>query len=496
MNTSSIPSRRWQLGFMRPALAAVLGTLAGCAGLSAPDAPRVIRQAEQAMGGTTLRSIAYAGKGTGAVFGQAHVPGQAWPRLNYSSLSRVADYEKGAFREDFARSRAEPNGGGATPLMGQGEARVTGLALGAHAWNMAGPAPIPAPVARDQRIHDLWTSPHGVLKAASKYQASAAARSDGVAGTQLSFSVPGQLTATAFLDAQGLVERVDSRLPHPVMGDTEVVTRYSDYRDHGGVKFPSRMRQAQGGFEVLDITFDNVKVNEPSGIETPALVTAFAERAVSEKVADGVWHLAGGSHNSVLIEMADHLVVVEAPLYDGRAAAALAEARRLVPGKPIRYVINSHHHFDHAGGLRTAIAEGATLVTSARAKPWFEKTFANANRIAPDLLARSGRSANIMGVSGQQTLSDGRRTIVIHEIADSIHATGFLMVYLPVEKLLVQADAFTPGAPNPAPPATPNANHVNLVGNIQRLNLAIERILPLHGRVAPMAELLTLAGIK
>jgi glyoxylase-like metal-dependent hydrolase (beta-lactamase superfamily II) len=88
----------------------------------------------------------------------------------------------------------------------------------------------------------------------------------------------------------------------------------------------------------------------------PDNVRNFSERVTADKVADGVWFLAGGSHNSVAIEMKDQVIVVETPLYDGRAAAVLAKARELVPGKPVRTVINSHHHFDHAGGLRAAVA--------------------------------------------------------------------------------------------------------------------------------------------
>ena len=99
----------------------------------------------------------------------------------------------------------------------------------------------------------------------------------------------------------------------------------------------------------------------------PPSVPAFVERVAVERAADGVWLLGGGSHNSVLIEMRDHSILVEAPLYDGRSLAVLAEAQRLAPGKPVRYVINSHHHFDHSGGLRAAVAAGATLVVSERA---------------------------------------------------------------------------------------------------------------------------------
>jgi glyoxylase-like metal-dependent hydrolase (beta-lactamase superfamily II) len=472
-----------------------LAGLAACGTTPAPDAQAVLRQADMAMGGTHLKSIRFSGDGTGSTFGQAFQPGMAWPKLNYSVLTRAIDYDNAALREDFGRSRGEPNGGGAVPLMGQGEARATGLVRGEFAWNLAGTAASPAPVSRDQRVHDLWTSPHGVIKAALRNGATAGTLTeDGKTYTTISFTQPGALSATAFIGTDGVVGRIDSRLPHPVMGDTEVVTRFSEYRDVGGVKFPMRIRQSQGAHEVLDLVVKEVQPNAAVDIQVPDAVRTATERVVVEKAAEGVWFLAGGSHNSVAIEMKDHLILVESPLYDGRAAAVLAEAKRLAPGKPVRYVVNSHHHFDHAGGLRAAVADGATLVTSALAKPYFERVFANPNRVAPDLLARSGRSPAIMGVNGSQTFTDGTRTVEVHEMDGSIHAVGFLMVYLPQERLLIQADAYTPGAPGAAPPPAPNANNVNLVQNIERLGLNVDRILPLHSRVVPMSELLAAIG--
>lgn len=244
-----------------------------------------------------------------------------------------------------------------------------------------------------------------------------------------------------------------------------------------------------GGFPVLDLEVREVQVNAASGIDVPAAVAAATERVAAEKVAEGIWFLAGGSHNSVLIEMKDHLIMVESPLYDGRAQAVLAEVRRLVPGKELRYVINSHHHFDHSGGLRTAAAAGATLVTSDIARPWFEQVLANPNSISPDALARSGRKATVISVDGQRTFTDGERVLQVAMIQDSVHAQGFLMVWLPRERLLVEADAYTPAAPNAPVPAVVNANHVSLVQNIERLKLDVDRILPLHGRIVPVAEL-------
>ncbi len=90
-------------------------------------------------------------------------------------------------------------------------------------------------------------------------------------------------------------------------------------------------------------------------------------------------------------------------------------------------------------------------------------------------------------------MSDGTRTLELLPIDGSVHTETFLMVYLPKEKLLIEADAYTPLAPNAPPPATPNANNVNLIENIERRKLAIDKILPLHGRVVPLSELYTTA---
>ncbi len=464
--------------------------------LAADDATALLYRAQRAMGGETLKTIEFSGNGTGSTLGQAHKPDMAWPKLNYSRFVRAVDYETGSLREEFARSRAEPNGGGAVPLMGTGEQRATAFVQGSTAWNQTGPLMnAPAPVAIATRVHDLWTTPHGVLKAALKNRATLAFRTEnGKSLAAVSFTQPGQFRATAFINGEHLVERIESSMPHPVMGDTSFVTRFSGYRDHGGVQFPSRIVQAHGKSVVLDITVGEVKINPAVAIQIPANVATAVERVAAEKVAEGVWFLAGGSHNSVLIEMKDHLIVVEAPLYDGRSAAVFAEAKRLMPGKPVRYLVNSHHHFDHAGGLRTAAAEGATLVTSAAAKPFFDKVLANPNRIAPDLFAKSGKRAKTLGVAGKQVFTDGTRQVEIHHIRDSVHATGFQMVYLPAEKLLVEADAYTPLAPGAKPPSPPNLNHLSLIESVAQLKLNVERILPLHGRVVPWSELLTTAG--
>ena len=451
----------------------------------------VLKRASTVMG--EPKSIRYAGDGTGWSFGQAWAPGKAWPKIDIQSQVRTINYTSGSMREEIAFSRGEPQGGGGYPLSGQ--QRNDQYVSGPYAWNGSPGGAVPGPRFVIDRTHQLWTTPHGVIAAAMRNNATVTwPAMGGKSLAAVSFRELGRFTATAFINDDYVVERVESRLPDPVLGEVAVVTTYSNYRDYGGVKFPGRIQQSQGGFPVLDLTVKEVQPNAPAEIAIPDNVRTAAERVTTEKVADGVWFVAGGSHNSVAIEMKDHLILVEAPLNDARTSAVIDEVKKLAPGKPIRYVLNSHHHFDHAGGLRTAVAEGAIVIADAGSKAYFERAFATQGKILPDLLTRSGRKATVRAVNGMMTLSDGARTVRIMPIVESNHATGFMMVYLPKERLLIEADAYTPIPPNAKPPATPNANNVNLVVNLDGFKLAVDQILPLHGRVAPAADLYTTAG--
>jgi len=473
------------------ALAASLA-LAVCFSAHAQDATALLRRASSAMGADDLKTLRYSGAGTGASYGQAFKPDTRWPKLNIPSFTRQIDYQSAAMIEEVARSRAEKQGGGAVPIEGVGRAVVA--VSGEFAWNVQGPLAIPRQAAREQRLHDLWTTPHGVIKAAQRNGATVKWIENLAA---VSFAEKGVFSAVAFINDKYLVERVESRMPDPVMGDTAVVTEYWDYRELGTIKFPMRMRQTIAGSAVLDIELKEVQPNAEVSIPVPDVVRAGRdkENVTVEKAAEGVWFLAGGSHNSAAIEMKDYVILVEAPLYDGRALALIQEARKLAPGKPVRYVVNTHNHFDHSGGLRAAVAEGAALVAQAQSRGWYEKVFANPNRIAPDALAKSGRKLKLVPVNEKLVLDDGARKVEVYRIHPSDHVDTLLMVYLPAEKLLIQADAFTPGAPGSPPPAPPNNyNQLTLVDAIERHKLQVERHLPLHGRIAPNAELYRAAG--
>jgi glyoxylase-like metal-dependent hydrolase (beta-lactamase superfamily II) len=454
------------------------------------DAGAALEGVAKALGAPGLKSLEYSGSGVQFQAGQSPAPGQSWPRFNAKSYTRAVNYETASLRDEVVRTQGEnpPRGGGVQPV--RGEQRQVFLLSGEHAWNLVADAPVPAPIAMIERQMQLWTTPHGVVKAATANNAT-------VQGRVIAFALPGRITVKAVLTDQNLIERVEAVVPNPVLGDMAVEVTYADYKDFGGVKFPTRVRQSAGGFPTLDLTVSDVKPNATVDVQAPDPVrqaTGVYGRVATQMVADGVWYLTGGSHHSVVIEMKDHLIVVESPLNDERALAVLAEARSLAPGKPVRYVVNSHHHFDHSGGLRAFAAEGITVITHEINRPYFEKTLAAPATLPPDRMAKSGRKPVVEGVRDRRVLTDGARSVEIHHIAGSTHDDGLLMVYLPKEKLLSEADAFTPPPANTPPAMPPSPFTVNLSDNIKRLGLNVDRLLPLHGRIVPLADLHTAAG--
>ncbi|MFZ5896988.1 MAG: MBL fold metallo-hydrolase [Myxococcota bacterium] len=470
----------------------------GCTGDDVTTVPinaeKVLARASDAMGAATVSTLSYTGDGSGYTFGQAYTPDSPWPKVTLHSLTRSFNYESGSLREEIELSRAEPLGGGAYPL--SGKQKNDQFVSGEFSWNMNGTNVVPFSFFRAARQHQLWASPHGIIKAA---QASAAVAhleiQAGVAKKTVSFTKAGTLRAKLYFDDAYHVEKIEAHVPDNLLGETTVVTDYAEYQDFAGVTFPAHVTQTQDGHPLADFTVRTVTANPAVDISVPDAVLNFSERVVSTLVAPGLWFVTGGSHNSVVIELAEYAILVEAPLTDDRGLAVVNEAKRLVPSKPIKYVINSHNHFDHAGGLRAAVASGLTVITQKGNQAYYEEAFATPNTIRPDALARSGLSATVEGVEEKLVLSDGARDVELHHIVGSNHCDTMLMIYLPNEKVLIEADLFTPGSnPNAPTPAVIDPQKVVLVDNIERLQLTIEQILPLHGRIATMKELLTAVG--
>jgi len=459
------------------------------------DAKTTLEGVAKAMGGTDLKSIQYSGSGSTYAVGQNPNPTAPWPRFNAKSFTRSINYDTASMRDDIVRTQAEqpPRGGGGQPVIG--ENRQVQLVSGTYAWNQVGDTANPTPVAVTDRLQQLWITPHGVIKAGLANNATVQLRTAGEKKlTTVAFTVPGRFKVNAIVNDRNLVEKVESWTTNPVVGDMLVETTYADYQDFSGVKFPTKITQKTGDFPSLDITVSAVQPNATVDIQVPDNVRQAEVRVQVQPVSDGIWYLAGGTHHSVLVEMKDYVVVVEGPQDDARAVAVIAAVKKLVPNKPIKYVVNSHHHFDHSGGLGAFVAEGATIITHASNKPFYEKALASPRTVTPDKLAQSGKKATIETMTDKQVLGDDTRTMELHHIKDSTHHDGLIMVYLPKEKLLIEADAYTPAAADAPPPAQANPFSVNLHDNIGGLKLDVDRILPLHGRIVPVSELLKAIG--
>jgi glyoxylase-like metal-dependent hydrolase (beta-lactamase superfamily II) len=443
--------------------------LAAVPAATAQDAKTVISAAMKAMGAENLNTIQYSGAGSNATIGQNRNPNVEWPLVRVKSYRRELDLNAPASRTELVR------------VQNNNDQQQTQTVLPAASWDTQ---------------YDIWLTPHGFLKGALAN--SATVKADTLLGEKynvVSFTVQNKYKVNGYFDAQNMLYKTETWVANNVFGDMHVESLFRDYKDFGGVKFPTVVIQKQGGSNTLILIVDDVKPNAPLTIQpqqqTQAPAAPQPVTVQTEKVAEGVFYLRGGSHHSVAVEFADHVAVIEAPLNEQRSLAVIAEVKKLLPNKPIRYLINTHHHFDHSGGLRTYVDEGATIVTHDVNKGFYEKTLAAVRTLNPDRLTQSKKAAKIETFRDKKVLSDATRTLELHHIADNPHNEGILMVYLPREKILVEVDVFTP----PATGATPNPNTVNLVDNVEKLKLDIEKVLALHGPgVATKADLYKAAG--
>jgi glyoxylase-like metal-dependent hydrolase (beta-lactamase superfamily II) len=294
-----------------------------------------------------------------------------------------------------------------------------------------------------------------------------------------------------------MIERVETWVDNPMVGDMLVEAAYSNYKDFGGVKFPGNIVVKQGGYPTLELAVNDVKPNAPAEIQGNPIGAPPTPPATSQMLADGVY-LILPAYAALAVDFKDYIVIVEGPQSDARAKAIIAEAKRVIPNKPIKYVVNTHNHFDHSSGLRPFVAEGATIITHQQNKAYFEKILAQPRTLNPDVPS-AGKKPSIETMGDKKVLTDGNHVVELHRLQGSNHNDGLIVAYLPKEKILVEADAFNPPAQADAPtPATINANNTNLLDNIARLKLNVETLIPVHypadSRKVTMAELLRAAG--
>lgn len=456
----------------------------------APTAASVIATSSKAMGAEGLSAIRMYGSGANFQLGQSNHAGGPWPRTNLNDYARTIDFTRGATRATAVTWIGTVQGG--APAKGDFNQLI-------------------APGGTWAQQLEVWTTPWGFLKGAASHSATVRT----VAGQRvISWNTTEKSPSgkpyrvVGYIGPRNLVERVETWVENPVLGDVKVERTYSDYRDANGIMYPASIvekRDGQSTFEaqILGIVANPADTPQLTGGAAPAPPgpPPAPRGPTSEKLADGVWRI-NGPYNALAVEFADYIVLYEpGPQNEARAQAIIAETKRVIPGKPIRYGVISHHHFDHTSGLAAPVADGITLVTPAVTAPFIRRALSAPRTLAPDAIAKSGKRPVVEGFAGdKRVFTDGNRTLELHVVKGLPHADGMVMGWLPKEKILVFADMFNlPPAANPVPDPPVVGTQVFLA-NLERLRIEPERILSVHtlnpDRLATMQDIRASLGVR
>jgi glyoxylase-like metal-dependent hydrolase (beta-lactamase superfamily II) len=484
------------------AVVALAGLMSSTA--AAQDAKAVIANASKAMGADNLTSITFYGSGANFTLGQNNNANMPWPRTNINDYSRSIDFANSLSRATW-QTYAVPVTGGAAALT-PGQQNITAQNT---AWA--------------QQL-EIWTTPWGFLKGAAANNATVKSQSVGgrkynVVTWNTTQKAPSGIgyKVVGYINANNLVEKVDTWIENPVFGDMLVENEYTNYRDANGVKFPSDMVQKRAGWPTFEAQILGINVN-PANIQQlvtpppppagrgggpggPGGPGAAPAGPTSEKLAEGVYRI-NGAYNALAVEFADHILLFEpGPQNEARAQAIIAETKKVIPNKPIRYGVISHHHFDHTSGLPAVVAEGITIVTHETNRAFFMNALSAPRTLAPDSMSKSGKKPKVEGITGdKRVFQDATRTVEVHLIKGLPHADGLLVAYLPKERILAYADMFnlpTTAQPVPNPPVV---GTMVFLDNIERLKLDPERVMSVHSlnpdRLTSVADIRASLGRK
>ncbi|MEO5923795.1 MAG: MBL fold metallo-hydrolase [Bryobacteraceae bacterium] len=477
---------------------AICGALVGGAAM-AQDAKTVIANAQNAQG--NLKSITYSGAAKDVSFQQCgsnaadmQCRGPHDPMRPIANYVRVIDIAGGTWRHTGATNN--PSGGGATaPAPGTLFAQATAAQTAITApWNNA---------------LEFYITPWGFLKGAAENNATVSKGKGGMTVVSWSPTVKAASGAAykinGYITKDNMVDHVETWLGENIMGDMHIVATYSAWKDYGGVKAPSKIVQTRGGWPFFDVTVAAATANPaniaaiapapapvagkgggaPPGAGGPAPLPP-AMVVTNEKLGNGLWRLTtgGGSYDSMVVEFKDYIMLLEAGQSEQRGLAYIAEAKKLVPGKPIRYVFNTHPHADHTGGLPPLVAEGATIITSKNNQVFLERALNTPRTLLNDTLAKNPKMVKIEAIGEKKVYTDGTRTVEFYHTWPVPHTNGMLIAYIPQEKILFQGDFSLPA------PGQPGNDHVKaLVPILEKLKLTdFDRYINVHTSATPQSK--------
>jgi glyoxylase-like metal-dependent hydrolase (beta-lactamase superfamily II) len=472
------------------------------------DAHAVLEKAARVMGATNLKTLQYSGTGAMYSFGQAASPYERGPRFIYTRYSRLINYEWPAMREESVRVEGEnPLRGGAEQPM-RGEARSLQITTPESGTADRG----------NGGLRQLIFTPHGFVQQALKAR-SASVKAESVGGKTydaVTISTDGKNKVVGYFTSEGMLDKIQTWVANNVLGDMLVEYTFSNYKDYNGVKFPTELKTRQWKVLVFELTVNDVQTNVPVAITpeprqqgqqgtgarwwvpgAPGSPETKQGVAVPVRLSTHVWYMtdptSNSPHHSVLVEFNDFLVMIEAPSSEARTEELLSVTKHLFPNKPIRFVVNTHAHFDHIGGLRRFALEGIPIVTHRSNIQFYEEAFSNPRTIDPDKLAKSGKKAQFIAGDTKHVITDGVESIELHLMQNLEHSSGNYIAYLANERFMVEGCIYNPDYAN-AVLDPPSPFTASLYDNIMRLKLDVDLGLAIHGRVFPMTELAKYAG--
>ena len=469
-----------------------------------PTARTVLQAADANMGASKLNSVQYSATGYGSTLGQKYsaTADDTWPRFDLKSYARTIDYPSMSSREEqvLVPGAWLPRGGF---FEFTGEWRQTQFVSGNFAWDVASGRnagkPVASPSQSEARQVDIMMTPHGFIRAAlAAKDVKLSQRSDGARKANvITFKAFDKYTVNGWINADNVVIKTQTWLPHPILGDMFVELSTKDsYKDYSGIKFPSGLHLSFGSppHSGLDIDITDVKPNIPDSVlQVPPEIRDAKIQSLgpmrSRLLAPGIWFLShsDGRYNSMAVEFKDYAVVLESAMDEGRGSAVISETKRLIPNKPIRYLVNTHHHFDHSGALRTFAAEGSTIITHRSNFNFYENVIFDLRprTLHKDLLSMAPREVDYVLVDDNYKMTDGDQTMVLYHMDGLEHAEDMLVAWFPKAKLLFQADMFAPGLPT-----EPKPTDTNLLYNMRRVGIQPEIFACVHGDVYPAADFL------
>jgi glyoxylase-like metal-dependent hydrolase (beta-lactamase superfamily II) len=499
------------------------------------DPAPLLAAAAKEIGEANLKCITYSGTGYAGAVGQTleNAVNVDWPRIDaLANYRRSINWETGISKETFDRkpglNPASWKYGlgwqGGTPT--QKATRQTHIVNGRSAWHIDGdgdPVAVPSELAELYQL-DLWLNPPGFLKAARLPGANPVAlwrweqiekgRDGNVVSPEkmhvVAITMFGKYRVDATINSQNQITRIKTTVSEPALGDFNIEHESTNQMTFENIKWPIAWHSHHGwddnwqfyrqstGHNGYGGKFPNVQPNVcGDSVPVPPSVAqaTFATTVSVDKIADGVYVMGGAPANSYMVEFRDFVAVFEAPGNEERSLAVIDAVTRLAPNKPIRWLVSSHPHFDHIGGLRTYLHIGATIVAHMKNIAFLNRDVLSyePRTVAPDIVSRwppteVAEGYNYEAVQENYVITDNNRILRIYYVQPLQHVEGMLMAYLPAERIVFEADLFDT---HEAPSAAQLPAMRSLANQVARMKLQVETLAPVHGKPLPWSTFQT-----